>query len=41
MKQKGPNIPIAFELEKNYIFLVKIPKHVALPLKIYIEKLLL
>ena len=32
---------IAFELEKIYIFLVKIPKHVALPLKIYIEKLLL
>jgi len=40
MKQKGPNIPIAFELE-IYIFLVKIPKHVALPLKIYIEKLLI
>jgi len=40
MKQKGPNIPNAFELEKK-IFLLKIPKHVALPLKIYIEKLLL
>jgi len=40
MKQKGPNIPIAFELE-NIFFLVKIPKHVALPLKIYIEKLLI
>jgi hypothetical protein len=40
MKQKGPNIPNAFELE-NIFFLVKIPKTVTLPLKIYIEKLLL
>lgn len=39
MKQKGPNIPNAFELEKIDISLDKIPKYVALPLKIYIEKL--